>query len=233
MDEKEIKRKKEKKKIESEVFDVNVLKTLSYFMNKKIIKSVDFPISKGKEAYVFRASTYREGKYLAVKIYMIETSEFKNMFEYIHGDKRFFGVKKKKKDLIYAWTKKEFRNLKICEKAGVSSPRPIAMRNNVLIMEFIGNDYPAPLLKDVGPTNPEENFNQIIEEMKKMYKNNLIHADLSEYNILVKDKLYLIDFGQGVNLSHPRAEYFLKRDVRNVIRYFSKFGINKTEEEIL
>jgi RIO kinase 1 len=232
IEKKKIKKKKEKKKIESEVFDREVLKTIAYFMNKNIIKTIDFPVSKGKEAYVFRATTPK-GEHLAVKIYMIETSSFRNMFEYIHGDKRFRGVKKKKKDLIYAWTRKEFRNLKICEEANVSAPKPIAAKNNILIMEFIGDESPAPLLKDVGPMDPEKDFNQIVEDIKKMYHHDLIHADVSEYNILVKDKLYLIDFGQGVNKDHPRAEQFLRRDVENIIKYFSKFGINKNLEEII
>jgi RIO kinase 1 len=155
------------------------------------------------------------------------------MYSYIHGDKRFRGVKRRKKDLVYAWTRKEFRNLKICEGAGVSAPKPIASKNNIIIMNFIGNGSPAPLLKDVGPRNPHEDFNQLIEEIKKMYRNDLIHADISEYNILVKDKLYLIDFGQGVNRDHPRAEQFLKRDVENVIRYFSQYGIKRSLEELI
>ena len=57
----------------------------------------------------------------------------------------------------------------------------------------------------------------------------LVHADLSEYNVLMKgDKPYLIDFGQAVVLRHPNATMFLRRDISNILQYFSKhYGIVK------
>lgn len=227
---------KELRKIESEVFTRRVILNLGHFMDKGIIKSLDFPVSKGKEAYVFRATagTAVKEKYLAVKIYMIETSPFKHMWAYIHGDPRFVGVKRTKRDIVYAWTRKEFRNLKVFESAGVHAPRPIAFRDNTLVMEFIGDEMPAPLLKEVGPPNPEQNFKQIINDIKKMYESGIVHSDVSEYNLLVKNKkIYFIDCGQGVALAHPGAEEFLRRDVANVVRYFTKFGIKESTEEVL
>lgn len=235
------KRIKVERRIEAEVFDRNVLLSISYLMNKKLIDTVDFPVSKGKEAYVFRATAGKKAReelgqeYLAVKIYMIETSPFRHMYDYIYGDPRFKGVRKKKRDIVIAWTKKEFRNLAVCREAGVHAPEPIFFKNNVLIMQYIGIDGdPAPLLKDVGPPDSERNFRQLVGDIKKMYKNNLVHADISEFNILVRDSdLFLIDIGQGVTLDHPMAESFLERDVGNVIRYFSKFGVKADKERIL
>jgi RIO kinase 1 len=228
------------RKIEAEIFDKNVLLTLGYLMNKKFIDTVDFPVSKGKEAYVFRATAGSRGKelgydYFAIKIYMIETSPFRHMYNYIHGDPRFKGVKKKKKDLVLAWTKKEFRNLTICHEAGVHVPKPIFFKNNVLVMEYIGRDGdPAPLLKDVGPSDPKKNFRQLVSDIKIMYKNNIVHADISEFNILVKNgTLFIIDIGQGVSRSHPKAEEFLARDINNVARYFKKYGLSIDEDELL
>lgn len=47
----------------------------------------------------------------------------------------------------------------------------------------------------------------------------MIHADLSEYNVLVSDdKIWLIDVGQAVELDHPQTFYFLKRDIENIYR---------------
>jgi len=61
----------------------------------------------------------------------------------------------------------------------------------------------------------------------------LVHADLSAYNVLMyKDKPYVIDVGQGVLLEHPSSLEFLKRDIHNVVQYFSKFGIKEDEKEI-
>lgn len=235
--EKHEKHLKERKLIENEVFDRSVLKALANLMDKKIIKEMEFPIAKGKEAYVFRAvgGENAEDPYLAVKIYMIETSQFKHMQDYIHGDPRFKGVKQNKRDIVYAWTKKEFRNLKMCEEAKVHVPSPYYFKENVLVMKFIGDENrPAPLLKDVGPKNPKEDFKQIVKDMKRMYKTGIVHADLSEFNILVwQDKLFIIDIGQGVLLEHPMAEIFLERDVENIIKYFSKFNVKADKEKIL
>jgi len=234
---KEEKRLRERKKIENEVFDRQVLKVIAKLMDKKIIKKMEFPLSKGKEAYVFRAlgGENAENSLLAVKIYMIETSQFKHMYRYIEGDPRFKGVKPNKRDIVYAWARKEFSNLKLCEGAKVHVPSPYYFQNNVLVMKYIGDEtMPAPLLNDVGPPDPKKNFKQLVRDIKKMYRAGIIHADISEFNILVWDnELILIDIGQGVSLEHPMAETFLARDVENTIHYFSKFGVKAEKEKIL
>lgn len=231
------KRLKVERKIESEVIDRPVLMTIAYLMNRGFINSLDFPISKGKEAYVFRAEGGKKSKHdhVAVKIYMIETSRFEHMHDYIRGDPRFRKIGGTKKDIVYAWTKKEFRNLALCHGAGVHVPEPYFFRNNVLAMEFIGDEGdPAKLLKDVGPPDPKKNFQQIVTDMKRMYSVNLVHGDLSEFNILVrKGRLVIIDIGQAVLLDHPMAEEFLRRDVKNVVRFFKRFGIKTDEEDVL
>ncbi|MCS7109397.1 MAG: serine protein kinase RIO, partial [Candidatus Micrarchaeota archaeon] len=62
---------------------------------------------------------------------------------------------------------------------------------------------------------------------------------LSEFNILVnidnkkRSHLYLIDMGQAVLLDHPMAEEFLKRDVHNLVRYFSDFGVKADPDKII
>ncbi len=63
--------------------------------------------------------------------------------------------------------------------------------------------------------------------MKKMYQEcNLIHADLSEYNMLWhEDKLWFIDVSQSIEPTHPRALEFLVRDCTNVVNFFQKVGV--------
>jgi RIO kinase 1 len=239
---------KVERKIESEVFEKNVLSILIHLIENKYISSINFPISKGKEAYVFRAEKGKrllekfskksksKSKFAAIKIYMIETSRFKHMQNYIKGDPRFRKIPHTKKEIVYEWTKKEFRNLRLCHEAGISVPEPYYFKNNVLVIDFIGDDYgnPAPQLKKVGPPDPKKNFKQLIRDMKKMYEIGLVHGDLSEYNILVNgDSLVIIDVGQTVSKEHPMAEEFLERDVNNLIRYFSEFGIKANKEDII
>lgn len=228
----------EDRKIYAEVLDQRTLKTL-YKLSTKYIKAMGGVISTGKEANVFYADGIFEGKELpmAVKIYRIETSSFDKMDEYIFGDRRFdYRISPKEK--IYIWTEKEFRNLERAFDSGVRVPRPYAYLRNVLLMEFIGeNEIPAPTLVEVGKElaelDVEDIFEDIVENVKKLYqKAELVHADLSEYNVMLFDRPVIIDMGQAVLRDHPLALSYLQRDVRNVVRFFSKFGVRVSEEEI-
>ena len=81
------------------------------------------------------------------------------MYEYLHGDRRFGKVKRNKRDIVFAWAKKEFSNLLLINKVGVSCPMPIAFFENVLVMEFIGTDEIASSsLKDNPLENVEETY---------------------------------------------------------------------------
>ncbi|MEM3400146.1 MAG: serine protein kinase RIO [Candidatus Micrarchaeia archaeon] len=223
MPKKEEKQLQEKWKIEERVFDRPTLFSLYYLLNKGVITRLHGPISTGKEADVYRA----EGKAgdLAVKIYRIETTGFQRIEEYLIGDPRFEKVGRTKRSIVYAWARKEYKNLEICAGMGISVPRPIDFKNNVIVTELIGEGgIPAPTLKEVGPTNPQREFETLIGFIIRMFSNGFVHADLSEYNVLVlREKLYLIDLAQGVLTTHPRAIEFLERDVRNVVDYYSDY----------
>ncbi|AEA47602.1 serine protein kinase RIO [Archaeoglobus veneficus] len=228
----------DERKIYAEVLDLRTLKILYKLSAKGIIKAMGGVISTGKEANVFYADGVWEGEEipLAVKIYRIETSEFHKMDEYLFGDKRFDMRRISKKDLIYVWTEKEFRNLQRAYEAGVSVPRPVTYLKNVLLMEFIGeNEVPAPTLEMLRELpEPEEIFEEVVENVKKLYqKAELVHADLSEYNIMLKDKVYLIDVSQAVLRDHPYAEKYLERDIKNLVRFFRKHGVKAEEKEVL
>jgi len=229
-----INRRGNDKKTLDEVFDKYTLRTLEKLISDKVIDIVDFPISTGKEGNVFRGVT-PDKKYVAIKIYRTSNATFKNISQYILGDPRFESVHNKHKDLVFAWTKKEFKNLERLKKIRVSAPRPIIFNNNVLVMEYIGDEQsPAPLLKDVVLKNPKKVFDKIISSISKMYKKaNLVHADISAYNILMhNDKPYIIDLGQGVLIEHPNSLVFLKRDIKNIVSYFKKYNIHADIEKI-
>lgn len=224
-------------KVYSEIFDRTTLMALYRLSKKGFIKALGGVISSGKEANVLHA--LKNGEEVAVKIYMTYTSDFRNMYEYIEGDPRFLKVKRDRRSIVMAWAKKEFRNLKIAEESGVRAPRALAVDSNVLVMEFIGEDEePAPRLKDVEDELEKEEMEEIcstvLEYIRRLYKNgDLVHGDVSEYNILVHDEIFLIDFGQAVHKRHPRAMEFLKRDIENMSRYFRKFGIGVDAERTL
>ncbi|MEM1751206.1 MAG: serine protein kinase RIO [Archaeoglobaceae archaeon] len=196
-------------------------------------------VSTGKEANVFYADGIFEGKVvpMAVKIYRIETSSFDKMDEYIFGDRRF-DYRVASKDKIYLWTEKEFRNLERAFESGVRVPRPYAFLKNVILMEFIGqNEIPAPTLAEIGKELAELDvdgiFDEIMENLKKLYQvAELVHADLSEYNIMLLEEPVIIDMGQAVLIDHPKANEFLRRDIRNLVRFFRKFGVKVDEGQV-
>ena len=223
---------KEERKLESEVFDRQTLRVLAKIIKKGIIATVDFPINTGKEANVFRATT-ADGKFVVVKIYKMETAPFFRKIEYLEGDPRFSRIKHGDRGIVLLFARKEFKNLKLCENAGVNAPRAVYMDKNVIVMDFIGEEgLPYATMNLIGGAT-EKSLDSILGDMKKMYRAGLVHADMSEYNVLMSNPPTLIDFGQGVVLSHPKAQQFLERDVLNILRYFEKRGIKRDFEKTM
>jgi RIO kinase 1 len=216
-----------------EVFDRQTLLLLGTLISNGIIDQVDFPVSTGKEANIFRGTT-PEKKFVALKIFRTSTMTFKHIASYIEGDPRFAYGYKNRRDIIEEWAKKEYRNLQMLHQAKIRTPAPIKCVHNVLIMEYIGDaTKPAPMLKDVVLRNPRKIYDEIIGFITRMYKIKIVHADLSAFNILMfRQKPYIIDVGQGVLLDHPSSSEFLKRDIHNIVHYFKKYDIEDNERKL-
>ena len=225
----------EDKRVGSEVFDTITLKTLYKLANTGNIHSLNGAISTGKEANVFKGADEND-EFVAVKIYRVTTSDFKKMQNYIQGDPRFHVRMGNKRQLINTWVNKEFRNLQRADEAGVRVPKPIIAKNNVLVMEFIGDDEgnaARPMIySDI--KDPKTLLNKIIEYMKLLYqKAGLVHGDLSSYNILIQnDEPVFIDISQGMIRDHPISRELLNRDIENIIKYFRKLNVDITFEEM-
>lgn len=199
-------------------------------------------ISTGKEAniYTCRVCTNLNCKMVsseeeavvrgAIKIYQTSIMEFKSRIRYIDGEPRFktFCTTNPRK-LVKLWAEKEVRNLKRLNKAEIPSPMPIYLKNNVLIMTLIGDEEcVAPRLRDAKIETPDEVYGQCVDIITRMYKIAcLIHADLSEYNLLYyKRTVFVIDVGQSVEISHKNGHDFLIMDIRNINNFFQRLGVN-------
>jgi len=223
----------EAQKAVENVLDDDTMDALLKADDRGLINRMHGIIESGKESAILLADT-DEGLAI-VKIYMKRAGAFREMHQYLRGDKRFRNVKKDRKSVVDAWAKKEFKNLKKASNV-VRCPEVYGLQENVLVMEFIGEDLQAyPKLKEVNIENPESALNQVLEKMKALWEDEkLVHGDLSEYNILVEeDELVWIDFSQGVHESHPEARELLKRDVKNIVNFFRKQGANMSHEEAL
>jgi RIO kinase 1 len=218
-----------------EVFDKPTLMTIYGMINKGVIKELHGVVNSGKESRIYLGRA-PDGTDLAVKIYLTGTSDFsKGMLQYILGDPRFTHVKQDRRSLIRLWASKEFRNLEEAYRAGVRVPKPVHVKDNVLVMEFIGSGgVSAPLLREVRLKSPRRFFDQLLDDLRKLCrKANLVHADLSEYNIMVyDDKPVIFDMSQSVSLEHPMSKKFLERDLQNLRWYFRRYRVKipKTDQ---
>ncbi len=225
----------EDRKIYDEVFDHETLMTIYGLTTKGYFDTLDFPIATGKEGNVFRATTL-DGNYVAVKIYRMSNSTFNNIQKYIAGDMRFRSVGKNKRRTIHLWAQKEFRNLERMHTNDIIVPKPITCIKNIIVMEFIGIDEtPEPHLRSVDIEDPNELFKILYDNLKDIYqKAGLVHADFSEYNILMTESgPTIIDVGQAVLKNHPMAKEFLERDIKNLARYFKRFDIQVEVEDLM
>lgn len=223
-------------KVVEGVIDPPTMKILYKFLSRGKLKTVQGAISTGKEANVYLGIDSEDNP-VAVKIYRVSTAETDFMLEYMIGDPRFKKVMKRSRALIPQWAMKEFKNLNRYNEAGVRVPRPIDIERNVMIMEFIGDNeqlIAAPLLKQVEIPSPPDTFNEIIGMVEAGYtKAGLIHADLSEFNILWQDGPVFIDVSQSVLTAHNNAKKYLVRDIQNIVNFFKKLDVETEEPEVI
>jgi RIO kinase 1 len=259
-----------------QVLDPRTILLLFKMLQKGLLKQVNGVISTGKEANVYHASTYKypttsemisggeltedaeEGIPLALKIYKTTILVFKDRDRYITGEFRFrHGYSRHNpRKMVKLWAEKEARNLKRLVGCGIRCPRPIELRDHVLVMEYLQDDVEegrnSPRLKDAEDlidarrhSGEEDIWEQLYIEllvaMRTMFHEcRLVHADLSEYNVLYHlSHLYIIDVSQSVEHDHPYAFDFLRADITHVDDYFSKrgrirtLGLRKTFEWII
>ena len=213
-----------------EVLDPRTKIILFKLINKGFIDELHGSISRGKEANVFYA-TSSKGEF-AVKIYKTSIMTFKKRRQYVEGEFRFrkLNYSSNPRKLIKMWAEKEMRNLMRLVQCDVACPRPLFLKNNVLVMEFIGeNGKAAKTLKNVNLNEKQarELYLDCVLMMRRMYNDcKLIHADLSEFNMLFhQNKLHIIDVSQSVEHDHPNAFEFLRSDCSNVNDFFRKKNV--------
>jgi RIO kinase 1 len=216
------------RRVFDQVFDRLTLMALYKLMKTGVIDTLDFPVARGKEAHVFHGTSL-SGEPVAVKIFHTSNAVFKNLVQYIEGDPRFTGLRRKHRDLVEVWVRKEHRNLTRLARWGLNVPLPRGIHKNVLIMDYIGTEAaPSPKLRDVLIDDPQSVYDDLIEFLAVSWqKGKLVHGDFSPYNILWHDgRAKVIDVGQGVVDSHPKSQEFLVRDVTRLVEWGVKNNLD-------
>ncbi|XP_046401530.1 serine/threonine-protein kinase RIO3 [Ischnura elegans] len=177
----------------------------------------------------------------AIKIFKTTLNRFKSREKYIREDYRFKDrfSKQNPRKVIHLWAEKEMHNLIRMQKAGIPCPDVVCLKKHILVLSFVGDGErhrAAPKLKDaiLKPEQYVKAYNQIVEAMVKMYRDaELVHCDLSEYNVLWQSKeerCIIIDVAQAVEAtSHPHALPFLLRDCENVTSFFRRKGVKEAK----
>uniref|UniRef100_A0A1A9WSS5 Serine/threonine-protein kinase RIO1 n=1 Tax=Glossina brevipalpis TaxID=37001 RepID=A0A1A9WSS5_9MUSC len=215
-----------------QVMDPRTRMILFKLLNRGLIEEINGCISTGKEANVYHATANDGNDEFAIKIYKTSILVFKDRDRYVTGEFRFRHgyCRHNPRKMVRTWAEKEMRNYLRMFNAGVTVPEPILLRSHVLVMRFCGhNGWPAPKLKDVelSTSKARELYRDCVVLMWKIYnKCRLVHADLSEFNILLQNgHLIIIDVSQAVEHDHPHAFDFLRKDCVNISEFFRKKSV--------
>lgn len=222
---------REKFDTRNDVFDQFTNRNLFKLANQGHFRELESPIAIGKEANVFTAKT-AEGKVI-VKIYRLQTCDFNRMYDYLRTDPRFMSTRRQRRQVIFAWAKREFRNLYKAREAGIRVPTPHTFLSNILVMEHIGFPQPAPKVKDKAPADAEAFCAKITDAVQKLYRVGLVHGDLSMFNILNdNEEPVLIDFSQCTMIEDPLAKMLLLRDCKNLAFLYNKLDVKITAAQL-
>lgn len=202
-----------------------------------VIDEVLGRLKSGKEANI---SLVRRGdEVIAAKVYKDRsTRSFKNNSEYKEGRKVRNSRTQRAIDsggrfgrdaAEQAWKSAEADALYKLVGSGVRVPEPLMFYEGVLLMDLVrdAEGRPAPRLIDVAIEREAaiSIYADLVAQMISMLCCDLIHGDLSPYNILAAaDGPTIIDFPQVVSAVHSsRAEYFFLRDFDNIVRFLAGF----------
>ena len=204
------------------------------FIDLGLITGITRELKRGKEGSILLcgARESMEQEFCIVKMYReAQFRNFKNDHKYLGGrvwDRRTLMHMHAIKDNL--WVETEFSVLKKLHAAGARVPRPYDIVDTAICMEFLGiDDRPADMLKDCHFNEEEARrvFDELILQLDQMLYNEVIHSDLSPFNILYhNEQPVIIDFPQAVHPeTNSNAFALFRHDIRTLCDFFSKFGL--------
>lgn len=238
-----------------------LLDSLKDFYNQHYISDVLSRVKGGKEASVYRCQGTEAvgGGLVAAKVYRprmfrnlrndaayregrgVLSSDGHDLNQSVHTDRMQRALGKKTAygmQLAHtSWLMHEFKSLQTLFNAGAAVPKPFAASENAILMSYHGDEkLAAPILQDVVLETDEARglFNVVLWNIELMLRHDLIHGDLSAYNILYwEGHITIIDFPQVVNShNNGRARAILERDVTRMCDYFAEQGVERDPEAI-
>ena len=223
---------------------------IEHFLDQGLIVGVVRIVKTGKEASVHlcRANPSTTGEdLLALKVYHpLDRRDFRDESLYRDGEwikERRIRVALEKKTRFgrevqgALWVNREWETLRALSDAGVPVPRPLSATEDAILMTHIGDEArSAPQLRAhrPGQQEAEDLFNQVIHAIELMLYRDVIHGDLSAYNVLVwEGRATVIDLPQAVDpRKNHHAQALLERDVVRICEHFARYGVASSPHRI-
>lgn len=222
-----------------------------HFFDEGLIEGVLRPIKSGKEASVHlcRANPRTTGEDLvALKAYHpLNRRDFRDESTYRDGE----WIKKRRERVALEqktrfgrefqgmlWVDREWETLRKLSTGGAPVPRPIERTGDAILMSYIGDEeLAAPQLRSLRSTDADEAedlVDQVLRAIERMLFLDVVHGDLSAYNLLVWDgEVSVIDLPQAVDPKKNRhAEAFLRRDVERICEWGAAHGVERPAPRI-
>jgi len=191
---------------------------INSLVKANVLEAFGKPLGVGKEADVYDALD-PNGERIAVKFHRLGRISFRQIIR-----RRSYSTERSASWLYQSRlaAQREYQALKLLFPYRIAVPEPISQNRHVVAMGIIEGGELAEY-KEI--PRPEKILGEILRNVHKAYlKAGIIHADLSEYNIILKPNMHIliIDWPQFVTKEHPNAEELLKRDVQNILQYFKR-----------
>jgi RIO kinase 1 len=223
---------------------------LEPFVAEGLISDIISVIKSGKEAVVYccrAGSALPALDRVAAKVYKPRAfRSFRNDAMYREGrvilnkrDARAFAKRTEHGRAVGSalWTNHEWETLHLLYTAGADVPAPLARSPGALLLEYVGDDdRAAPTLRetDLAAEQAEATYQQLLDNIELWLSLNVVHADLSAYNVLYWDsRAVAIDFPQAVDPRFNGNAYsLLLRDIENINRHFARYGVTGNASEL-
>lgn len=191
-------------------YDILALSDLS---DRGVVASIGDRIGVGKESVVYEALGEKP---LAIKFHREGRTSFKHVRrarDHLKDGPRCAWIHAARRAARYEYS------IMTALYPKVSIPEPVALSRHAVAMELIYGRQ----LNQVALSNPGDCLEIILDEVKAALSLGIIHADLSEYNIIIHgEEIKFIDWPQAVKADHPNARELLERDLGNILRFFSR-----------
>ena len=225
-----------------------LLESVRSFYQQALITDILAQVKGGKEASVYRCQAHHSTneEFFAAKVYrprMFRNLRNDKMYregrailksdgkEVKGSDHRILRAVGKKSNYgaqvsHTSWLMYEYKTLQTLYTVGGAVPQPYGVGENAILMSYHGDDkIAAPTLSqiDLEPDEARTIFEEVLRNIELMLQHNLVHGDLSAYNILYwQGKITVIDFPQVTNIDHnSQAKFILQRDVQRICDYFA------------